>query len=255
MLLAIDIGNTYSKFCLFKNGTISKKAVFDDELLLHEKKFYKAVSSFRKNKISYIGISSVVPELIKPAFSICLKSFNIKPLIINHKSKLPIKIKVKLPLSLGSDRICNASAGYKIFGGKDNVIVIDSGTAITYDVVLKNGNYTGGAIAPGIHLLNFALNDYTAQLPLLSRNELIFPKNPIGKNTHSALQSGIMLSIADSVNGMINRINQKIGKKCKILVSGGNAELTSSCIEQNNIVYENLVSKGIYEILKYNYDV
>jgi pantothenate kinase type III len=64
-----------------------------------------------------------------------------------------------------------------------------------------------------------------------------------------------MLSIADSVNGMINRINQKIGKKCKILVSGGNAEITSSCIEQNNTVYDNLVSRGIYEILRYNYDV
>lgn len=255
MLLSIDIGNTNTKFCLFKNGIISKKAVFDDELLLHEKKFYTAVSSFRKHKISFIGISSVVPELIKPVFNLCLKNFKIKPLIISNKSKLPIKIKVKSPLSLGSDRICNAAAGYKIFRGKDNVIVIDSGTAITYDVVLKNGNYIGGAIAPGIHLLNFALNDYTAQLPLLSRNELIFPKNPIGKNTHNALQSGIMLGIADSVNGMINRINQKIGKKCKIIVSGGNAELTSSCIEHNNTVYENLVSKGIFEILRYNYDV
>ncbi|RPI17323.1 MAG: type III pantothenate kinase [Ignavibacteriae bacterium] len=256
MILAIDIGNTNTHFTLFSNDKIIKRLVIDDDVIEQERNFNRSVASFVRYNITHIGIASVVPALIRPVFHWSIRKFNIKPLNINNKVKLPINLKVKSPVTLGADRICNAVAAFELNRKKkEPVIVVDLGTAITYDVVLRNGNFVGGAIAPGMNLLNTALYDYTAQLPLLDKKELKVPDNPIGKNTNKALQSGIVLTVIDAVNGMVARINKQLKKQCKVIVTGSYANIVTEYMDHKAELRENLVSEGIYHIVKYNYGI
>lgn len=256
MILAVDIGNTNTHFALFNNDKIIKRMILDDDVIEQERKYNRTVASFVRYNITHVGIASVVPALIRPIFHWSMKKFNIKPLIINNKAKLPINLKVKSPITLGADRICNAVAAYELCKKKkENVIIVDLGTAITYDVVLKNGNFIGGAIAPGMNLLNTALYDYTAQLPLLTGRELRVPDNPIGKNTVKALQSGIVLSVIDSINGMITRINRQLKKECKVILTGSYTKVIAESIDYKAELNECLVSEGICHIVKYNYGI
>lgn len=256
MILAIDIGNTNSHFVLFNNDKIIKRLVLDDDVIQQERKFNRSAASFVRYNITHIGVASVVTSLLKPVFHWSIKKFNTKPLIINNKVKLPVNIKVKSPVTLGADRICNAVAGYELYKKKkENIIVIDLGTAITYDVVTKNGNYIGGAIAPGMNLLNSALYDYTSQLPLLDKKELRYPDNPIGKTTNKALQSGIVFTVIDAINGMINRINRQLKKESRIILTGSYTEIIAESLDFKAEVKENLVSEGINHIVKYNFGI
>src|SRR5438876_10326650 len=134
MILAIDIGNSSIKVGLFNNN----KPAFTKTFQVNSKKFH--IISFLnpvKSKITFAGISSVVPKVNRHWTKIIKDEFNIKPLFISGSLRLPIKIKAKKPPSLGADRICNAVAGYEFFKRRENVIVIDFGTATTYDIVLK----------------------------------------------------------------------------------------------------------------------
>lgn len=256
MILAIDIGNTNTHFALFNNDKVIKRMIMDDDTIEQERNYNRTAASFVRYNITHVGIASVVPALIRPIFHWSMKKFSIKPLIINNKVKLPINLKVKSPITLGADRICNAVAAYELYKKKkEHIIIVDLGTAITYDVVLKNGNFAGGAIAPGMNLLNTALYDYTAQLPLLDKKELRVPDNPIGKNTNKALQSGIVLSVVDSINGMIARINRQLKKECKIILTGSYANMISGFLDYKAELNENLVSDGIHHIVKYNYGI
>jgi type III pantothenate kinase len=138
---------------------------------------------------------------------------------------------------VGSDRICNAAAGYKYFGRKHNVIIIDFGTATTYDIVLKSGEFIGGVIAPGIGTSAESIHTKTSKLPLIPTEKLIFPKNPAGRNT---------------LEGMVKRLEKTNKVKFKIILTGGFAPIIQERTVLKTEIRKDLVMEGINYILHYN---
>ena len=251
MNLAVDIGNSYTHLAVFsgqkevENFNISTNN-FDSVSIC--KKYLKKYSG----KIKSAGISSVVPsknEFWNSFVAIYLKT---KPLFISNRINLPIKLKIEKTASLGTDRICNSVFGFEYFKKNENVIVIDFGTANTYDVVLKNADFIGGIIAPGIETSSKALNLNTGKLPLLKKSDFKFEKSLIGKNTKDAIRSGLMNYALYATEGIISSIKKELKKEFKVIITGGNAKKIQNKLSFKTIYIENTVLKGINIILNYN---
>lgn len=222
MLLAIDIGNTHTVIGLFKGKELldhwrvsSNLARTEDEvgpvlLFLFEKK------GFNTNDISGVCISSVVPDLTPVFMLFSKKYFNIQPLIIHAQAKIGLKIKYREPASVGADRLCNAVAGIEKYGKP--LIVIDFGTATTFDCIDANGDYLGGLIAPGIDTSIKVLHLKAAKLPIV---ELSFPKNFIGRTTEESIQSGVLNGMILMIEGLIRELKKELGNITKVVVTGG----------------------------------
>lgn len=248
MILAIDIGNTRTRLGIFSDELLIRHAeIPTDELEFSEKQLGIFL---KKQAIDSTGVSSVVTELNDPLKKILEKKFYLQPVFINGKSALPLKLNIINRNSLGSDRICDAVRGYYYYKRKHNVLIIDCGTAITYDIVLKNGNYEGGAISPGLMTLSRSLNDYTSRLPLLSKQDFIVRNNPVGKHTFDALNSGIVNAFIDSVNGMISRIHRHYKTDFKLILTGGDAQFLMPNLVYKSVLIENCVLEGINIIMK-----
>lgn len=222
MLLSIDIGNTHTVVGIFNkdklishwrlSSTITRT---EDECFLIVKLLCEEIKVPLTN-IGGVIISSVVPNLTDIFKRMAEKYFQVKPVIVSAALKLGIKVKYDDPMAVGADRLCNAVAAYKKYGGP--AIVVDFGTATTFDVISQRGDYLGGIISPGIETAGSELHRRAARLPKI---ELHFPKNVIGKNTVESMQSGIMYGALDAMEGMIKRIEKKLGKKAHILATGG----------------------------------
>ena len=239
-----DIGNTSTKISILNEKFGIKKSYVVDTDKLHDKKnivkFFKKFLNKGLNK--KILFSSVVPKVYK-MIKVYLKIknfqlFEIKDLDI----KKILKINIKNYSQLGSDRIVNA------IGSKDikNCIVIDFGTATTFDI-LKNGIYDGGVIAPGVDLSIKNLNKLTALLPLLKLNN---KQNNYGKNTKEALNAGFLWGYEGLVNNIINKIIIKSKKNYKIILTGGYAKLFKKFINKKTMIDQNITIKGIAKVFK-----
>lgn len=253
-LVVGDIGNTFCKICLvsekknkiakiFNLRTKSIKTVKDLKIFFKKKKFL-----YKDLLLKKALFASVVPSVFS-LFKIFLKKeFGIRSFDINdNKLKKIIKINVKNPRQVGSDRIANASAANKFY--KSNCIIIDFGTATTFDVVTSNGLYNGGIIAPGIELSMKTLHKATAQLPLLKIKKI---RKIIGKNTSEAMHSGFFWGYLGLIKNIIKGIKQETKKNYKLICTGGLADLFSKFISSKIVVDKNLTIKGIIEIYKYN---
>jgi type III pantothenate kinase len=155
-------------------------------------------------------------------------------------------------VKLGADRICNAAAAYEFFRRKENVIAADFGTAVTHDVVLKNGDYIGGIISPGVETMAKSLHEYTSKLPILKKGEMYVPRNIIGRNTVEALRSGTAFASVASFEGIVSKIEKDLKRKFKVILTGGFARQIHSKTSVKTVIRENLVLEGINCILKYN---
>ncbi len=249
MFLAIDIGNTHTVFGIYRDGELvydwrvsSLITRTEDETWLLVK-FFCNDANVKPEAIKGIGISSVVPNLTDVFVWMSQKHFKIDPVIISSELDLGIKILYDDPSTVGADRLCNAVAGYTKYGGP--IIVVDFGTATTYDVVSENGEYLGGVIAPGIETSAVELHRRAAKLPKI---ELHFPKDVIGKNTVSSMQSGIMYGAVDAMEGMIKRIKNVIGHKAKVIATGGLAKTIIKHTSSIDFYEPTLVLDGIYII-------
>ncbi len=252
MILAVDIGNSFTNLGLFHGNNLIRKYKFPTIQKLDPEIIIKFVS--RKHfTLQGAGISSVVPEMNRYWRILFRNNLEITPVFISSASGIPLKFKVEEPHRLGSDRICNAVAGYEIYKHKNNILIIDLGTATTYDVILKNGDYLGGIIAPGIETSAQALYLRTSKLPLLAHKKLTFPKAPVGKNTYDAIRSGIMYSALDSIENMVKRLELYLNVKFKIIITGGLSELISKKLSLKFIRKPDLVLTGINYILNYRY--
>lgn len=226
---------------------------FPTQSQLRKNIIVNAVNRF-KNRINHIGISSVVIEINKLWSRLITDNFSVKPMFINSKVLLPITLNIKSSQMLGADRICNAVAGYEYFSKKENVIAADFGTAITYDVILSNGNFIGGIISPGIETMAKSLHTHTSKLPMLKSIDMIMPKKIIGKNTVEAIKSGTFYAALASFEGIMKKIENELNCKFKIVLTGGFARHIHSSTKLKTIVRENLVLEGINHILRYNYE-
>jgi type III pantothenate kinase len=226
MLLAFDIGNTNITLGLFQGESIfatwrmsTDAAKMPDEysVLLHQ---LLALKGLTASQIDAVAICSVVPPLTPVFLELCKSYFEVKPLVVGTGTKTGIRILYDNPRDVGADRIVDAAAALNIYGGP--VIIVDIGTATVFDAVTEDGNYLGGAIAPGMAIAADALFHSTSQL---RRIELVSPETAIGKNTVHAMQSGLVLGYSDLVKGMVARFDQELGGGAKVVATGGLAHI------------------------------
>src|SRR4030095_3981199 len=245
--LAIDIGNSNTHIGIFSN-----KLIRYETFKTHAGELIKnadiAFKDLKDGDLKYCAISSVVPNAENFWVQYTGIKFNLKPLIISNSIKLPVKIKIDNSSSLGADRICNAVCGYEYFRRKYNVIVVDLGTATTINVILKNGDFIGGVIAPGLGTSSKSLNIHTGKLPLLDKKNLVFPKSVIGNSTKTAIQSGLMNTAYYSIEGIINAIKKETKRDYKVIISGGFAKAFIKKFKPVHI--ENSVVEGLNMIMK-----
>lgn len=223
MLLAIDIGNTNVHLGLYDVGewrqawrarTVPDKMP-DEYAVLVRSFFEQAGLSFEV--VDCVVIASVVPPLTAAFTDLGARYLRCKPLVVGDEGVSPgIRLDVEAPREVGADRIVNVAAVNHLYGGP--AIVIDFGTATTFDVVSAGGAYMGGAIAPGIGLSHDALVARTARLYKVALEP---PPSPIGRNTGQAMQSGLFLGYVAMIEGMVARLQQALGVPAKVIATGG----------------------------------
>jgi len=226
MLLVIDVGNTHMVVGIFDGDKLMRSWRISTDLKKTEDEFamlFKnllAEQELRYTHIKAVVISCVVPPLTWILVKMSKDYFQVQPLIVDYQLKLNIKIKLDYPQEIGADRIANAVAVYELYGGP--AIIIDFGTATTFCALDKNGNYLGGAIAPGLELSSNALFEKTAKLPEV---ELVEPKYAIGRNTIQAIQSGVYLGHLGLTRELIERIKKELTGNPLVIATGGLAKL------------------------------
>jgi len=247
-----DIGNTTTKICLIekKSFRIKKIIFFNSNNIISKKNLNKNLKKIINRKtINKIALfSSVVPKYQLVLKKILMKFYKIKLREIKEKNiNKIVKINIKNKKQVGSDRIANAAGVYKKYG--TNSIVLDFGTATTFDVVTKNGVYNGGIIAPGVNLAIKSLSTSADQIPAFSLKK---QSKIIGKNTMEALRSGFYWGYVGLINNIILKIEKETKKKYKIVFTGGYAHLFKTSIIRPFKIDKNITIKGIIEIFKKN---
>jgi len=244
MILVVDVGNTHTDIGIFDGDKLYHSTISTrpdrtrDEycVFLHE---IFNMHKFKKHVKGAI-ISSVVPQTTQDMAKAINILFNVDVIQVEPGIKTGITIKYDSPKEVGADRIVNAVAAYHEF--KTNLIVVDYGTAITFDVVSSKGEYMGGAISPGISIASEALSEKTAKLPKVS---LVLPPSVIGKNTVSSIQSGLVYGYISMVEGMIKRIKKEIGSKAVVVATGGQAGFFHRCVPSIDYLRPHLTLYGL----------
>ena len=246
MLLAIDIGNTDTTLGVFEGEEL--RATWHMATGVHRKADeYAALllnllhhQGLDIAEVKDIALCSVVPPLIATFDELCQRYFHLSPLVVGAGVKTGVRIRMDNPREVGADRIANAAAAHHLYGGP--IIITDLGTATTFDTVSKEGDYLGGAIAPGIGTAAEALFMQAAMLP---RVELVRPKLAIGTNTITAMQSGIVFGYVGLIEGIVARIQQELGERAKVVATGGFAELIARETAVIDVVNPNLTLIGL----------
>jgi type III pantothenate kinase len=193
-------------------------------------------------QITDIIISTVVPPLLVPLCNMCKRYFDIEPFVVTSKIKTGLVLHYDNPNELGADRIVNAVAALAKYKDKGNLIVIDFGTATTFCAIRPNGEYLGGAIAPGIGISTEALFQKAAKLP---RIELIKPKHAICLNTIEAMQSGVIFGFVGQMDGLITRMKKELGGQAFVIATGGFGHLMASQSDHVDVVEPFLTLDGL----------
>jgi type III pantothenate kinase len=228
MLLVIDVGNTHTVVGLFRASellvhwrvTTHPERTADEFGVLLRDLFGN--QSFRIEDVQAITVSCVVPPLLPALEEVSHRFFGVDPLVVGPGIRTGLPILADNPKEVGADRIVNAIAGIARYGSP--LIIVDFGTATTFDAISKKGEYMGGAIAPGISISLEALFEHAAKLP---RVEIIRPEQAIGRNTISSMQSGILFGYVGLVKEMVTRIGQELGGNPQVIATGGGAELVA----------------------------
>ena len=208
------------------------------QLLLNE--------NIAKEAVKNIIIASVVPPIMLAINRLCTNYFGIEPLVVGENVKCPIKINLDNPLEVGADRIVNAVGSNKLY--KKPAIIIDFGTATTFDVVDAKGGYSGGVIAPGINLSLSALQEAASKLPMVWIKK---PKKVIATNTKEAMQSGIYWGYIGLIEGLVERIKKEMKTKPVVIATGGLANMFAESTKVIEKVESDLTLIGLNEIFKY----
>ena len=247
MLLVIDAGNTNTVFAVFHDEklvgqwrmatdakrTADEYAVWLFQIMAHEK--------LDSKNITAAIMSSVVPQANFALKTLAKKYFHTELLIVGENNvKLGIEVKMDKPREVGADRLVNAIAAWNKH--KSPLIIIDFGTATTFDVVDENGDYLGGVIATGINLSLEALHRAAAKLPNISVER---PTQVIGKDTVSAMQSGIYFGYTSLIEGIVARVKKEYGKDMIVIATGGLAPLFAKATTVINSLEPNLIIDGL----------
>ncbi len=254
MLLAIDAGNTNTVFALFEGETIAAEwrlstahARTADEYAIWLTQLM-GLKNIKPAAITGAICASVVPQVNYELKTLCRRYFNTDLLLVGEPNvKLSIGIEVDRPEEVGADRVVNAFAAWEKF--KTAAIVVDFGTATTFDVISAKGAYIGGVIAPGINLSLDALQKAAAKLPTV---EISRPAQIIGKNTIAAMQSGIYFGYVGLIEGIVSRLKETLGGDVKTLATGGLAPLYAKATAAIDEVAPDLTMIGLCHIYHSN---
>ncbi len=253
MLLTIDIGNTNVTLGVFKDESL--RATWRMETDIHRMTDeYAAIllnllrmHGLELTDIHKVAMCSVVPPLTATFEELSQRYLKVTPLVVGAGVKTGVRLRMDYPKEVGPDRIVHAAAAHHLYGGP--VIIVDMGTATTFDTVSREGDYLGGAIAPGILTAAEALFTRAA---MLYRVELTRPKHAIGTNTTTAMQSGIIFGYVGLVEGIINRIQKELPEKAKVVATGGNSSLIADETSIIDVVNPDLILVGLRLIYQMN---
>ena len=253
MLLAIDIGNTNITLGVFQGDelTFTWRLATDARRMPDEYGLVMvdllALKGLSPAGIDAIALCSVVPPLTQVFEELCSSYFSHQPLVVGAGVHTGIKILYDNPRDVGADRIVDATAAYRLYGGP--VIIVDFGTVTVFDAVSAKADYLGGALAPGLTMGAEAMVTNTS---ILRRIELAAPTSPIGKNTPHAMQAGLVLGHVDMVEGMVRRFKRELGKEAKVIATGGLASMMASETTVFDTVNQELTLIGLRMIYEMN---
>lgn len=255
MLLAIDAGNTNTVFAVFdERGTLRGewRASTDVNRTADEIGIWLSqllgLAELERSMIKAAIIASVVPATLFSLRALCRRYFNCHPLVIGAPDVIiGIDVLVERPEEVGADRVANAVGAYHEYGGPK--IVVDFGTATTFDVIDEDGSYLGGTITPGINLSLEALHRAAAQLPRVAIGR---PERVIGKSTVQAMRSGIFWGYVGLIDGMVERIRGELGTSAGVIATGGLASLFTECCSVLDCADPHLTLKGLLEVYRRN---
>jgi len=253
MILVVDVGNTNIVLGIYEGKRLlhhwrlstNRSSTADEYGMTMYNLFQHA--GIALNQVEGVIISSVVPPLMFVLEQLCSKYLKKTPLIVGPGLKTGLNIRYENPREVGADRIVNAVAAIEQYGSP--CIVVDFGTATTFDYIDESGQYIGGAIAPGIGISTEALYQRAAKLP---RIELIKPKSVVGRNPVTSMQAGIIFGFAGQVDGIVSRIREEYSPNAKVVATGGLAELISSESRTIEAVNPLLTLQGLQIIYERN---
>jgi type III pantothenate kinase len=257
MLLAIDVGNTNIVLGLFEGTALRQQFRLEshrgrtvDELAMMVLQML-AMKHVEPDSVDAAVLASVVPPLTEPLTEVVRRCFGREALVVGPGTRTGMAILIENPREVGADRIADAVAGFERTpkDGKTGVIVVDFGTSTNFDCVSPKGEYLGGVLAPGILISADALFTRAAKLP---RIEIVKPTKVVGKNTVTAMQSGIVYGYVGLVDGLVERIRAELGFPCKVIATGGFSSLIaplSSTIDEQD---EELTLDGLRLLFERN---
>ncbi|CAA7621031.1 Type III pantothenate kinase [Candidatus Terasakiella magnetica] len=254
MLLAIDSGNTNIVFAVYDGDLLRGewRASTDSERTADELGVWLTqlltIEGLNRLDITSAIVASVVPAMVFGLKTLCRRYFKCEPLVVGDEGvDLGLNILLDRPEEVGADRLVNAVAAHKYYKGP--LIVIDFGTATTFDVVDAEGNYCGGAISPGINLSLEALHTAAAKLPRVAIGR---PKNVIGRATVPAMRSGIFWGYVGLIEGLVKRIKEEFGAEMLVVATGGLAPLFGDATKAIDVLDADLTLRGLLEINRRN---
>jgi len=254
MLLAIDVGNTNVTVGVFRDGDLAStwRLATDVERLPDEYGVtllsLLAAEGISPEAISDAVLASVVPDLVPVFDRVCQRFFHVRPLVVGTGTRTGVRILYENPRDVGPDRIVDVVAALRLHGPPP-LIIVDVGTASVFDAVSAEGDYLGGAIAPGMGLAAEALFERAAKL---YRVELVPPQHAIGRNTPAAMQSGIVWGYVGLVEGMVARFKRELGGQARVIATGGFADLIAAETSVIDVVDTNLTLSGLRFIYEAN---
>ncbi len=248
MLMAMDVGNTNIVVGVYDGKewqahwrlSSSRSRTSDEFGIVLGSMF--AYSGMDMKDIEDIIISTVVPPLLVPLCNMCKRYFNITPFVVTSQIKTGLKLDYDDPNQLGADRIVNAAAAHQLYKDKGNLIIIDFGTATTFCALTPDGEYLGGAIAPGIGISTEALFQKAAKLP---RIELIKPPKTICRDTVHAMRSGVIFGFVGQMDGIITRMKKELNNQAFVIATGGFGRLMASESNLVDVVEPSLTLEGL----------
>ncbi len=253
-LLVLDVGNTNTVVGVFEGKTLraqwrlttSHEQTADEYGILIRNLF--SLDGLGTSQVAGVMIASVVPPLNSVLEEMSKKYFKLTPLFLGPGIRMGMAIHYENPQEVGADRIANSVAAFEKYGGP--CVVVDFGTAITFDVISEKGEYLGGVIAPGIGISSEALFERAARLP---RVEVREPGHVIGTNTVASMQSGLFYGSVGLMDGILDRLASELGAKMKVVATGGQAPLVASSSKYKLSVDSSLTLEGLRIIYERNH--